>query len=266
MNRIQRIQQQIEKVCYLGLRDAAVYLCADRWHRELAKLGLTTRNRVYRLCAKSSVWPLLVRANTSDKKVFCMIHLELEYKSLDDLKGVRLIVDCGANVGYASAYFLSRFPQARVIAIEPDDQNFEVLRRNMHPYGDRASLRHTGVWSHPTGLVVCRDDQQDGGEWGIHVREAQDGEVADVQATDLATLLAESGSDTIDILKIDIERSEAEVFARNFEAWLGHVRNLVVELHDEECRRIFFQALSAYTYDLGEAGELTICRGLRPAG
>ena len=99
-----------------------------------------------------------------------MIHVDLEYEPLDDLDDIRLVVDCGANVGYASAYFLSHFPQARVIAVEPDDQKFEALRRN-----------------------------------------------------------------------------------------------LVIELHDEECRRVFFQALSSYTYDLSESGELTICRNLRPA-
>ena len=86
-----------------------------------------------------------------------------------------------------------------------------------------------------------------------------------MRATDINTLLAESGSDAIDLLKIDIERSEVEVFARNFEPWLGRVRNLVIELHDEECRRVFFQALSPYAYDLSEVGELTICRNLRPA-
>lgn len=263
--KIRRIQRQIEKVSYLGLRNAAVYLCADRWHRGLAKLGLTTRNKVYLLRVRSSAWPLQLRANTSDKQAFCMIHVDLEYEPLDDLDDIRLVVDCGANVGYASAYFLSHFPQARVIAVEPDDQNFEALRRNMQPYGGRASLRHAGVWSHPADLVVCRDTHQAGAEWAIQVRECRDGEAADVQATDLTTLLAESGADAIDLLKIDIERSELEVFARNFEPWLGRVRNLVIELHDEECRRVFFQALSSYTYDLSESGELTICRNLRPA-
>ena len=119
-----------------------------------------------------------------------------------------------------------------------------MLRRNMQPYGDRASLRHAGVWSHPADLVVCRNAFRDGGAWATQVRECGDGEAADVRATDIATLLAESGCDVIDILKIDIERSELAVFARNFEPWLGRVRNLVIELHDEECHRVFFQALS----------------------
>ncbi len=263
---IQRKLRKLWRLGHLGFHDFAVYFGADLWHRGLAKLGLAAREKVYLLRAGSSAWPLQVRANTSDKKVFCMIHVDREYAPLDDLDDVRLVVDCGANVGYASAYFLSRFPQARVVAVEPDDRNFEMLRRNMQPYGDRASLRHAGVWSHPAALVVCRSAYRDGGAWATQVRECQGGEAADVQATDIGTLLAESGCDVIDILKIDIERSELVVFARNFEPWLGRVRNLVIELHDEECRQVFFQALSPYTYDLCQSGELTICKDLRPAG
>lgn len=263
--RIQRKLRKIQRLRRLGFQNLALYLGADIWHRGLAKLGRTTRHKVYRLHAASSAWPLQVRANTSDKKVFCMIHVDREYEPLDDLDNVQLVVDCGANVGYASAYFLSRFPQAQVIAVEPDDRNFEMLRGNMQPYGDRVSLRHAGVWSHPADLVVCRSAYRDGGAWATQVRECRDGEAADVRATDIATLLAESGCDVIDLLKIDIERSETVVFARNFESWLGRVRNLVIELHDEECRQVFFQALSAYTYDLCQSGELTICKDLRPA-
>jgi len=262
---ILRKMRKARKLARLGFRALSVYFGADLWHRGLAALGLSARQAVYCLRAQSSDWPLQVRANSSDRKVFCMIHVDREYAPLDDVEGVRLIVDCGANVGYASVYFLSRFPQSRLIAVEPDDRNFGMLRRNMQPYGDRVTLHHAGVWSHPAGLVVCRNAYRDGEEWATQVRECQPGEAADVRATDIGTLLAESGCDAIDILKIDVERSELAVFARNFEPWLGRVRNLVIELHDEECHRVFFQALSAYTYDLCQSGELTICRNLRPA-
>ena len=261
----QKIQQMVRTAGRLGLPNAVRFKCADPWYKGLAKLGLPTREK-YQLCAKSSAWPLQVRANTSDKQVFGMIHVDGEYEPLDDLDNVRLIVDCGANVGYASAYFLTRFPQAQAIAVEPDDRNFEMLRDNMQPYGNRVSLRHAGIWSHTAGLVICRNEYRDGAEWATQVRECRDGETADVQATNIGTLLAESGCDAIDLLKIDIERSELVVFARNYESWLGRVRNLVIELHDEECRRVFFEALSPYVYDLCESGELTICKNIRPAG
>jgi hypothetical protein len=70
--------------------------------------------------------------------------------------GVRLIIDCGANVGYSSAYFLSRFPYCQVIAVEADPDNFVILRRNLDRYEDRVRLIHVGVWSQKVGLVLSR--------------------------------------------------------------------------------------------------------------
>ena len=40
---------------------------------------------------------------------------------------VRVILDCGANVGITALYFAWRYPNARIFCIEPDDQNFELL-------------------------------------------------------------------------------------------------------------------------------------------
>ena len=43
---------------------------------------------------------------------------------------VRVILDCGANVGITALYFAWRYPNARIFCIEPDDRNFELLKRN----------------------------------------------------------------------------------------------------------------------------------------
>ena len=177
--RIGQIRKQVQKLQQLrkyGIRNAAGYMYADIWHGGLAKLGVTSREQIYRVRAESSDWPLQVRANTSDRQALCLIHLDREYALLDDLENVRLIVDCGANVGYASAYFLSRFPQSRLIAVEPDDRNFEMLRHNMQPYGDRVTLHRAGIWSHPADLVVCRNSYRDGKDWSTQVRECREGE------------------------------------------------------------------------------------------
>src|SRR4051794_1523575 len=64
--------------------------------------------------------PLFVRRNTTDMWTFDQIFVDHEYRCIDHLKNIRTIVDAGANVGYSSAYFLSRFPDVRIIAVEPD--------------------------------------------------------------------------------------------------------------------------------------------------
>src|SRR5437763_12648309 len=52
--------------------------------------------------------PLGGRVHTSDGKVFYQVFARLEYSCVDERKDVKLIIDCGANVRYSSAYFLSR--------------------------------------------------------------------------------------------------------------------------------------------------------------
>jgi FkbM family methyltransferase len=216
--------------------------------------------KTYLLYARDSQFPLHCRFRSSDRDVFRMIFEAYEYGCLNDMKDVRLVIDCGANVGYASAYFLTRFPQATVIAIEPDSKNFALLEQNLKPYGNRVKLYQTGVWSHATGLKVCRGEFGDGREWATQVRESCPGETQDLQALDIGTILHESGFDKIDILKIDIERSETEVFSRNYAEWLCRTRTMAIELHDEECERIFHRAIAEYPFSLSTSGELVVCK------
>src|SRR5260370_653535 len=136
------------------------------------------------------------------------------------------------------------------------------MKNNLALFGDRVVLEQTGVWSHSCGLVPV-DDPRPFQECSRQVREARDGETPLFHATDIGTVLAESMADRISVLKIDIEKSEKELFARHFERWLDRVDNLVIELHDEECRRVFETAIAAYPFQVTECGELTVCKRAR---
>jgi FkbM family methyltransferase len=238
----------------LGWR-AGKWLRWQRWRE--SKLGLT---RPYRLYSRDSRYGVWVRPGTSDLDVFRQIFLEREYACLDGVRSVQLVIDCGANVGYSSAWFLSRFPTCRVIAVEPDAGNYGQLVRNLAPYGKRAKSIRSGVWSRRVGLKFSETPYRDGREWSVQVREAGAGETPDMTAVDIASLLAEAGYPTISILKIDIEAAERYVFAENHKAWLGAVENLVIELHDDECRETFFRAIRGLPFQVTQSGELTVCR------
>ncbi len=186
----------------------------------------------YRLHSKNARFPLWCRPETSDIHVFNQIFVHHEYALLKDLQNVDLVLDCGANVGYSAAYFLTRFPRCKLIAVEPDEANFAMLKRNLEPYGERAQAINSGIWSHPVGLKMADETQGQGDEWSRSVREVGAGETPDFMATDIATLLKESGKPRISLLKIDIEGAEAVVFSDNFESWIAHVDALAIELHD----------------------------------
>ena len=47
-----------------------------------------------------------------------------------------VIIDAGANVGLSAVFYANRFPNARIIAIEPEPSNYEMLKRNVVPYSN----------------------------------------------------------------------------------------------------------------------------------
>jgi FkbM family methyltransferase len=231
--------------------------------RVSARLGLDSRAWVSRLRIRGYPHPVRMRPGTSDVHAFHQIFIAREYDCLGEVDvgggGPVLIVDCGANVGYASVYFLNKFQQAHVIAVEADRGNFEICRQNLAPFGARATVIHSAIWSHRAALKLRKEGGRET-EWGIRVEEVDPGD-ADMEGTSIAAILDESGFLAIDVLKIDIEGAEAAVFAGDH-GWLASVKNIVIELHGENCTRSFFDAMVRYQFDLSTSGELTVCRNI----
>jgi FkbM family methyltransferase len=243
-----------EEVENLGFIPALIY----RWKRR--RLLSVKTGRYVSLLTKHAKYPLTCRPGTSDDDVFRQIFIRREYRCLDDVREAQLIVDCGANTGLSSAYFLSRFPRAYVVAIEPDPGNFGLLKKNLARYKGRYTAICSAIWSHATGLVFSEIRFCDGREWARVVREAGAGEKPTITSTDIGTILRDSRFERISILKIDIELSEAAVFSANYENWLGKVDNLVIELHDDSCRAAFQKAISAENFTLSQCEELVVCK------
>lgn len=220
------------------------------------------------LRSKNALYPLFCRTGSSDRDVFAQIFLEREYKCLDDIQDAPLIIDCGANVGYSAAYFLTRFPRARLIAVEPDSHNYECLKLNLAPYGASAQVLQAAVWSNECAvLTLSALPYRDGREWSKQVVESDGSRLDCVHAVEIGQLLKRSGHERIAILKIDIEGAEAVVFSEHCQEWLGRVDNIVIELHDDSCfgnaSEVFFKAIATQGFLISTCGELTVCR--RPA-
>lgn len=217
------------------------------------------------LRVNNAIYPLRMRTGTSsDRQVLNEIFASRDYDPIELIQPAA-IIDLGANVGYSSAYFLSKYPSATVIAVEPDPENIEICRHNLEPFGKRATLICGAAWPEESRLELRRGVFGDGREWATQVCERTAAMRADstVQGYEMNSLLDLSGATEIDLLKIDIEGSERELFSRGTDGWLRRVKNICIELHGEECAKMFFSALSGYAYDLSRAGGLTICSNIR---
>lgn len=183
-----------------------------------------------------------------------------EYALVADLDSPAFIIDGGANVGIASLYFLNHYPSARIVAVEPSPANFEILRKNLAPYAERVTLIQGAIWK-SSGHLILEQGQE---EWRTSVRCVDTGESGSVEAFTLPSLIA-LGDGKVDLLKLDIEGSESEVFGPEAPQWLPAVRNIAIELHSKECTDRFFGALAGYQFDLRKhhKDNVVICRNLR---
>jgi FkbM family methyltransferase len=260
------VRHQFREECAHFTATSAVLLAFYREYNRIAKRhGLRSLRVTLHLRLRRSDTKLYLRTDSSDYQVFRQIFVEKEYAPLDDAQMVTTIVDCGANVGYSSLYFLNRFPQARVIAIEPDPSNAKLCEQNLKHFGNRATIIRGAIWPHKARLAVIRGEYGDGEAWATQVRPvtALSESVLAVEGVEMADILRMIDGSAIDILKIDIERSEVALFGSHTEPWLEQVRNIAIELHDEECRQAFHNALNGYSFRLQSSGELTIAKNLR---
>ena len=231
----------------LGVLQSLVYL----YYKTLGS-GRDTIS-TFKLYSKESRSAILCRRNGSDAYVFGQIFAYREYRCIDDVRDPKLIIDCGANIGCSSVYFLNRFPDATVICIEPDPDNFLIMETNLELYKARVRAIRSAIWSRTTSLVLG-----DGQAWARKVKEDTCGAGTAVPAIDIGSLLETSGFDRISLLKIDIEGSEKEVFATNYQSWLAKTDTLVIELHGPECTSIVEGALSGQGFAMSHCDELTV--------
>lgn len=135
-----------------------------------------------------------------------------------------VIVDAGANIGASAVWFALRYPEAMVVAVEPDPANLEIARRNVARFAN-VVLAPAAIGGQ-RGMVnvvtlgageATRTERGKGGETPILT-------VADAKA------LAGPGAELLAV-KVDIEGFEADLFAHNLE-WIDEISVLMIELHD----------------------------------
>lgn len=195
----------------------------------------------------------MLRANTSDIPTFEQIFIRGDYDIKIDFEP-QLIIDGGAYIGLSAVYFMNRFPNAIIVAVEPSKSNFEMLKRNTYNYKN-IKLYNAGLWSEIRTLSI-KDEGL--GEWGFLVKEIKNKTDDLVDGITIDEILNKSGFSLIDILKLDIEGSEVELFSKNYDNWLGKVKLLLIELHESirpGCSEVFFGTAKKYDFSFASRGE-----------
>jgi len=185
--------------------------------------------------ARFSGAPLLLRNCAADIGAFYKIFAWKEYHlSPDSLPNpVRSIMDLGSNIGFSLVYFASQFPEAQIVGLEPDSANYKLLKSNTKSISNLNLIRG-GAWKKSCSLEIenpgARPDS-------YRLCECAPNTPGSVSAFSIPELLELHQLKEIDLLKVDIEGAEVQLFSEECEKWLPKVHTLIIELHDDIARR-----------------------------
>ena len=202
--------------------------------------------------------PICLRPDTSDLEVFEQIFLKRHYDFAMPGHKIEHIIDCGANIGLSSIFFAVKFPEARIIAIEPEDSNFAVLERNSGGFENIVALK-CAVWE-KSAMLQIHDPGL--GNYGFTTIEDRSLGNASVKALGIKDIMLQFGFDHIDLLKIDIEGAEKELFSSNYEDWLPKTKLLAIEVHDRlrpGTSTALIKALAKFDFSIFAYGESLVC-------
>lgn len=192
--------------------------------------------------------PIYLRDNYSDVAIFLQVFYEKQYELFDaPTIQATTILDAGANIGLASIFFALKFPGAEVVAIEPETENFNLLRKNTKPYN--VDCFQAAVWHKNETLNITNPETLSAGFILEHSDDISS--TKGIGGITIEEIMQRKKWEKIDILKMDIEGAEKEVFSQGNLEWLKHTQLLIIELHDrykEGTTKALFKALEPFDY------------------
>jgi len=131
------------------------------------------------------------------------------------------IADIGANIGVYMVYIARKYPNAKVYAIEPEESNFNQLLKNIKLNNLKNVIPIRAVVSSTSGKRILNLSTLS----NCHSLSERNGN----QSQEVETITLKSLG-KIDLLKIDVEGAEYEIFRD----YIPECENIVMEIHPDE--------------------------------
>ncbi|WP_394842002.1 FkbM family methyltransferase [Pendulispora brunnea] len=206
-------------------------------------------------------------------------------RHIGDLPENACVFDVGANIGLFSLFVHGLRRNATVYAFEPSAPTFDILRRNLTRHGVRARLFDMGLsdtertadftfYPHSSGMSSVYGDaneekavlrailqnQMDHDAAGMNdvmahtedlLTQRVKGQRLTCRLRTLSSIVRDEGIERIDLLKIDVQKSELDVLMGIEPADWPKIRALAIEVHDIDGRvQHIEQLLIRHGYDV----------------
>lgn len=208
----------------------------DRFATAIGVLGLTNSIKIFVFGRLSSRPATIVFRNglvfnfegIIDYGVMSHFYKEGYLIEDNETDRIRRILDVGANIGDETARFLVHYPSAHIVSVEPAPRNFAILKKTFKEIKN-VELINGAVWPVKTNLKIVPGRTME----AFTVIETSDN-LGSIPALTIPDIMEKMDWDAIDILKLDIEGSEYELFTRNHKEWTGKVKVFIFEVPDND--------------------------------
>jgi len=168
----------------------------------------------------------IIRIRPSDWEAAYEVFFVQAYRTPVESSLVKRIVDVGGHVGYSCLYWAKHFPAAYIETFEPHPEHCRILSEQLK---DNHLLARVRVYP---AAAACRNADGLLSDKGISSAMLSTSQPGAIQIR-MVDLFAAVGTGPIDIIKIDIEGGEYELFADpRFELLAQRIGYLTMEYHE----------------------------------
>ncbi len=174
---------------------------------------------------------ITIRQNIFDARIIKENFIDKPYIRYFDLPTNPTIVDIGGYIGDFSIYAVKYLNANKVIVYEPTVENFEILKMNItnNAFEDRIIAVNKAVSDSSEVLLNVEIQESD----EVHVSAYWYPEAAGrvVPSLTLSELLTVHQLDSVDLLKVDCEGGEYDIFPNETDETFSRIQNIVFEHH-----------------------------------
>ena len=174
-------------------------------------------------------WRIRCR-NRIDRNVIDYVFFKQYHQSTyADIKTTApIILDLGSNIGLTIADYKIKYPNSIIYGYEMDKENYDLAVENSRKFSN-VNLFNKAVWTKKSVITYQNNDISDA--YSIDVNYSAKG--VQIECLSIPDILVENSIGFVDILKMDIEGAELEIFYNQNLSWLSIIKSFNIEFHHQ---------------------------------
>ena len=211
-------------------------------------------SKIHKLKAPTFKNFIYLRNSSADFSVYRDFFIKNDY--VKTLPNAKIIIDAGSHIGCSVLKFNYLYPKAIIISIEANKDNYDFLCKNIEGI-DEIKTQFAAV-DNTTDIKMTQNQQKNdiNSSYSYSFSPSQD-EKSNLKSVSINSILKTNRFQIIDIVKLDVEGGEVDVFADNTE-WIDRTKQIIVELHDYKrngCSKSLIKQLNTRNFAIEFSGE-----------